>query len=362
MSHRTVAGVIATALSLATVRPGLAAETCSCKHLESLQQELENAVYEAQFFAELSKRLQQVEQDQIEANKDPTNPDADRPVLVVSGQAKEKIMGSEFTLPHPEVKGDTGPASVDMTFQTCKQPQAQLDALEKGAACKEIGEIVLRHEAAHREKCEADGPKKYWDRLPSEIAAEEAERYQEQASAMRDLLKRVIDGGTIRVSADMEPRVTGPEFDVTYSYVTAPFDLEGKSAPGSDEWELNGDGTQVATIKRAKLGGMTCTGVGQLNDKVSVTLKTDGLGMSATHRLEGAEGDVGLRCQGGAGMSMRPPGEGGGGPLFPPSSFAAKSEFVEDVSTLTFAQILAQSGMSASGTKRVTVELVCPGQ
>ena len=44
---------------------------------------------------------------------------------------------------------------------------------------------------------------------------------------------------------------TGPQFDVTYSYVTPKIELKGKSSPGSDNWTLNGKGSQAGTIKKA---------------------------------------------------------------------------------------------------------------
>ena len=354
-------GACALFVACASAPPAAGADVCSCKNLESLQQELENALFEATFFSDLSGRLREIEQKQIEVNKDPTHRDSGLSVLAASANARAEIMAREFNLPHPQVAGDTGPKSVEMTPNTCKQPQALLDALGNGAACKEIGDIVLEHEAAHRRKCELDGADKYWARLPSEMAAEEAVRYAEQAAAMRNLLKRVIDNGTFKVSAEMEPRLNSPQFDVTYSYVTAPVDMEGLSSPGSDSWRLEGSGKQIGTIKQAKIAGMNCSGYGQLNDRANFTMDTDGLTMSLSERTDSTPGDIGIRCDEGFGMSMRPGGDSGAGSLISGERLKLLIEQVRDISTFEFAKIMAQGGMSVSGKHRTTVELVCPG-
>ena len=197
----------------------------------------------------------------------------------------------------------------------CTQNAADLEAMRKGSPCKEIADITLQHEATHRDLCKTMGADAYWARLPSKIAAEEAERYRAQADAMRGQLKRVIDEGTLTVEAIMEPRVFGPQFDVTYSYVTPKLELKGKSSPASDKWTLNGKGSQAGTIKKAKIAGMTCKPSGQLNDTVTMAFDTDGLTMSVDEKTKAASGDIYIKCAGGFGMSMRPKEDQGGGNL-----------------------------------------------
>ena len=120
-----------------------ALDSCSCRNLESLQQELENAVYEAKFFADLSKRLDGIEKKQADINKnDPTNPDAGRLVLQVSADARHDIMAKEFKPPHGQVTGYTGPGSIDMEAGKCTQSQSALDAMAKGSPCQEIADIT----------------------------------------------------------------------------------------------------------------------------------------------------------------------------------------------------------------------------
>src|SRR5690606_21354156 len=123
-------------------------------------------------------------------------------VLSVSARARDGFMkppseGGIFELPHPNVTGYTGPKTVDLEPNTCENKTGVLEALELGSPCRDIAEITLRHEAVHRAECSAIGWQAYWARLPSSIAAEESERYVQQAREMRDQLKRVIDDGEV---------------------------------------------------------------------------------------------------------------------------------------------------------------------
>lgn len=364
--RRFYSTALALALSLAyppaIALAGNSGESCSCKHLESLQQELENALYEAKFFAELSSELKKLEDDLNKKKSDPNNEDAD---VVVKSRTKAKwdqIKSGKFRLPHPQVTGYTGPESVDMPYGSCAQNASDLRALETGASCKEIAEITLAHEKQHRDLCTKTGAAAYWERPLSEMAAEESNRYEDQANAMRAQLKRVIDNGTVTVEAEMEMRVFGPQFDVTYSYVTDPMEMQGKSSPGADDWTLKGDGHQAGTIKRAKIAGMNCKPSGQLNDAVNMEIETDGLWMSLDEKTTGQAGDVKLKCKGGFGMSMRPQGETGGGRLLDRQRVATEVAKETDVSGLDFAKYIRQGGMSVEGTHKMKVLLICPGQ
>jgi|EndMetStandDraft_8_1072994.scaffolds.fasta_scaffold164572_1 hypothetical protein len=353
--------VICLAVLVLAASRAFAMDSCSCKNLESLQQELKNATYEASFFASLSQRLDVIEKKQTEINKDPTNKDSGLLVLKVSADARKAIMASEFKPPYPKVAGYSGPESVDMEGGKCTQNPADLEAMRKGSACQEIADITLKHEEAHRTLCASMGADKYWGRMPSEIAAEEAQRYRAQAEAMRSQLKRVIDEGTLTVEAVMEPRLTGPQFDVTYSYITPKMELDGKSSAGSDKWTLNGKGTQAGSIKKAKIAGMNCKPSGQLNDTVTMAFDTDGLTMSLDEKTKAASGDIYIKCGGGFGMSMRPKNDQGGGNLIKDADLEIESIREVDISTMEFAQMIRQGGLSVSGTHKTTVTLVCPG-
>ena len=83
-------------------------------------------------------------------------------MLKVSADARKAIMASEFKPPHPKVAGYTGPESVDMEAGKCTQNAADLEAMRNGFACKEIADITLQHEEAHRTLCTSMGADKYW--------------------------------------------------------------------------------------------------------------------------------------------------------------------------------------------------------
>ncbi|BCP52979.1 hypothetical protein K32_15960 [Kaistia sp. 32K] len=333
---------------------------CSCRHLESIQQELRNAEALIRLQQEIQRKLDAVEAPLIEAKKRPTHPDSDVNIYDRSIRERSTIL-SRFTLPHPKVKGYSGPASINMPFGTCEQSARDLDALKSGSQCKELADINLAHEAAHRAECQAAGASEYWKRLPSQMAAEEVIRYTEQAAALRKLLKKVLDDGEMTVEAHMKPRIQAPQFDVTYSYDTGPIRLKGKSSPGSDEWSLNGKGVQVVRIDKVRLAGMTCTSSGQTNTNIDMTLQTDGLTMDLDGKSTSAPGDVKITCRGGHGMSMRPQQEVGKGAYFADQEVRTETNLSRDVKEMAFGKILAQGGLSATGKETVKVTLVCPG-
>lgn len=353
---------------LTPVAAAAAPEACQCKHLESLQQELENALYEAAFFASLAKRLDAVEKRQADINRnDPTNREAGVSPGSASKNAREAIMKAEFRLPHAAVKDYKGPKSVEIETGKCTNVLAELKALAEGASCKEIGDVVLKHEEEHRNLCNQMGAEKYWTRLPSLVAAEEGERYAAQARAMRALLKKAIDGGKLRLSEEMEVTTSGQGMRAVYFYETKPFDLAGASNPGADEWTLTGEGARTGVIRSAEFPGMQCTPFGQLNDRHSASLTLDGLKMSLKTETVSGPGDVGLKCRvpgagQGVGMSMRPLGESGGGEIFKDQRVRFLTEVTTDVATLDFARMLAANGMAASGYEKAMVELVCPAK
>lgn len=347
-----------------------APEACACKHLESVQQELENAEYLTRYFADQAKRLEAIEKRQTEINKDPTHPDSGRSVVSQTAQARDAMRSKEMKLPHPAVKGYTGPDDVKFDAETCSNKKEDLDALRNGAPCKEIGEISVAHENAHRALCLAMNKAKknsYLFRPHSAVAAEESARYAEQARATREILKKAVDAGKVRVSEETETNVRSQGFDATYYYKTAPFDLNGKSSPAADQWTLTGDGARTGVIKRVSFPGMSCTPYGQLNDKETATLTLDGLSMSLKLQNTARAGDVGMRCTvpGGGqgwGQSMRPVGEQGSGDAFKDQRVRFLSEFTQDASTMDYAKVLAQSGMAVSGYTKTTVEVVCPAK
>ena len=207
-----------------------APKACTCKQLESIQQELANALYLAKFQADMAKKVKQAEDEQRELKKkDPKHPLAKYSVDKISRHEWEKLH-DDVSLPHPQVKGYTGPDSVALVDGTCKNEAKDLKALEDGASCKELGTITLKHEEEHRKLCDKLGKEAYWKRLFSEIAAEEAERYTAQAKAIRALLKKVIDGATVKVSEETNLTVSASGLESVYRISMPAVKVSGKSS------------------------------------------------------------------------------------------------------------------------------------
>jgi hypothetical protein len=356
----------ASAAFVALLSPARAStDTCACKHLESVQQELENAEYLSRYFADLAKRLEAIEQKQKDINKDPTHPDSGRSTLQQTARARDEIKAKEMKLPHPAVKDYQGPKEVNFDASTCSNKPGDLKALEEKSSCKELGAISVAHENAHRALCVKLGKDKYLARPHSEVAKEESARYVDQAKAVRALLKKVVDEGKMRVSEETELNVSTRGFEATYFYKTAPFDLQGKSSPGADQWTLSGEGARTGVIKRVSIPGLQCTPYGQLNDKETAQMTLDGLKMSLNAQNVSQAGEVGMRCRApdgkqGFGQSMRPVGESGGGEVFKDARVKFQSDFTTDAKDMPAAKVLSQGGMAVSGYTKTKVELVCP--
>src|SRR6187399_1584336 len=109
---------VAFLLALAVVVfPGLASaaapKACSCKHLESIQQELKNAIYLAKFQADLAKAVGDAEEAQRELKKTNPNSGAARYSVEDVSETTWNKLRAGMKLPYPKVTGYTGPDSVD---------------------------------------------------------------------------------------------------------------------------------------------------------------------------------------------------------------------------------------------------------
>lgn len=171
----------------------------------------------------------------------------------------------------------------------------------------------------------------------------------------------------MKVSEETETTVKTRGFDATYYYKTAPFELKGKSTPGSDQWTMTGEGMRSGIIKRIQFPNMSCVPYGELKDKQKGSLTLDGLKMTLQAQNVSVAGDVGMRCtvpRGGQGwsQSMRPVGESGGGEVFKDARVKFVSDFVTDMATSPAGKALASGGMSVSGFSTTKVELECPAK
>lgn len=364
MSVRVMLAALAAVLfSHAAAAQGKADKSCDCSNLESLQQEVENARYMAEFFKTLSGELDRIEQRQDDLNKNhPTHPDSGRSVLSVSAAARDQMMkppaeGGLLQMPHPQVKDYTGPKKVDMEPGKCEQDAGVLDAMVAGSPCKDIAEITLRHEQTHSAECRAAGAQAYWARLPSGIAAEESERYAQQAREMMDQLRRVIDESEVTLESVTDMSGKGQGFSGSWVITTGKAVLEGKSSPGAPSWKLRGRANGTSRMTSAVVGGKACTVSGEFQDEVEYNLETDGFKVSATETTRSVSGQMQVTCGKGMGWSMRPSNEVGTGKIFSDLPLKAQIDLEQDVAKMEFAQAIAGAGMTVSGTHRAT--LIC---
>ncbi|HEY6726840.1 MAG TPA: hypothetical protein VI197_22560 [Polyangiaceae bacterium] len=360
-----LAVVVAALVLIAPALAFAAPKACSCKNLESIQQELANALYLAKFQADLATKVKQAEDDQRDLRKkNPSHPLAKYPVEKISRQEWEKLR-DDVSLPFPQVKGYTGPNSVGLIEGECKNQPNDLKALADGASCKELGTITLKHEQEHRDLCTQMGKAKYWKRLFSEIAAEEADRYTAQAKAIRVLLKKVIDGSTVKVSEETDLKITSGPMEYNYHLSMPAFKLTGKSSPGKDTWELKGTGARTVAVTSVKIPGMTCTPPTQkLPSKVTGTLELDGLKMKLDQSSVTEGGSLTMTCKipgkgQGFGYGVAPPGERGSGEVFKDADVKLKSSMVENVAQTVWGKAINQTGVSASGTSTTKLTITC---
>lgn len=360
-----IAVVVAVLVCVCPAFAYAAPKACSCKHLEAIQQELKNAIYLAKFQADMAKAVEKAEKEQKELReKNPSHPLARRSVRKAS-EIEWENQRAKIQLPFPNVTGYTGPNSVSLVNGTCTNVAADLKALADGASCKEIGTITLEHEEEHRNLCTSMGVGPYWDRLYSEIAKEEADRYKAQAKALRELLKKVIDASTVKVSEETELTITSGPTENKYRIATPAFKLSGKSSPGKDDWELTGKGKRTLAVTSVKLPGMTCTPPTQkLASKVTGTLKLDGLTMKLDESSVSEGGTLTMTCKvpgkgQGIGMGVAPPGDTGSGEVFKDEDVQRVSDFTENIAKTPWGKAINQSGVVASGTQKVKLEITC---
>ena len=351
--------------AFAFAAPAPAPAPCTCKHIEALQQELENALYLEKFQADLSKKVKAAEDEHRELReKNPQHPLARFPVEWASelewSQEKAKV-----SQPHPVVKGYKGPESIPVITGTCTNNPDLLTQLKEGVSCTEIGPIILKHEQEHIAICKQMGKEAYWARLYSEIAAEEAARYKAQAKALRALLKKVIDASTVKVSEETTLKVTAAGTEHNYKMSMPAFKLSGKSSEGKDDWELAGEGKRSTSITSLKLPGMTCTpSAKKLSSKVTATLKLDGLKMKLDQTSVTEGGTISVTCKvpgvgQGQGMGIAPPGDTGSGEVFKNAKVKLQSEFKEDVAKTSWGKAISATGVTATGTSTTKVTITC---
>lgn len=348
---RFVLAVLAMLLMPQTAVAEYPPQVCSCKNLESLQQDYQNAVYLEGFFRKLSNELKVSEASDLAKG-------ISRDVIDAYGdQYYADVIRIVVKQPFPTVLGYTGPEELPMIRGTCEQDPALLEKMAKGSPCNGIADAALLHEFEHRELCKKLGADVYWDRFSSEFAADEADRYKAQAANLKAELRQVLEAAKIELigewhfSADAQGMMTSD-----HEHLTQSTDIGG--ATKGDNWTMSGKGESSNSIVTMTIMGKSCTTSGSIRNAFDVAMTTDGLTFGLEIVSRRTEGDVAVKCGGGGGMSM-PTNDSyigviatgqplvvGENPLDP--------DWVDDIKAM-----MAGSGLTISGEPNTRLSVTC---
>lgn len=326
-------------------------QACSCKNLESLQQDYQNAVYLEGFFRKLSKDLKVTEASDLAKGISRAVSDAR------NDQYYADVIRIVMKQPFPTVLGYTGPEAVPMIKGTCEQDPALLEKMAKGSPCNGIADAALLHEFEHRELCKAMGAAAYWDRFSSEFAADEADRYKAQAANLKSEIQRVLDVSDVQLRGEWMHTLSGQGVEIVYLYT---FD-SGKLTTAEQRdgfWNLKGKGTTSNQIVSMKAPGLSCTSTGAITNEMVVTMGTDGLtfGLELTETTSG--GDLQMKCNVGMGMAI-PAGEASSGQLAAGLPLKAGDTPVGNAWVDQITAMAASEGMSITGDPSTSLSITC---
>jgi hypothetical protein len=332
---------------------------CTCENLESLQQEYRNAIYLEQFMRQMAEVLK-TEELRLKGLKSTSNNDPDKDLAIQPTvlALRDRYMAANMKLPHPQVKGYTGPTEVTMPAGSCEQPEAALQAMEDGSACEAIADATAAHELMHRDLCKAMGPEAYWDRLPSVKALEEAERYRAQAANLKSELGRVIEVSDVRLRGEWRHVVSGQGVEIVYFYQFESGDLTASSRAG-DRWIFSGTGETQDMLESMKAPGLTCSSSGAYRNSFTATMDTDGLTYGLDYREELKASDIRVTCNGGMGMAV-PSTESKSGRLGSSLPLAAGDNEVPNAWADAIVALAASGGMSVTGEPKTILSVTCP--
>lgn len=292
--------LLSIALAFGVAQPAQARPPdCTCKNLESLQQDYQNSVYLSEFFMQLSAHMEIFEDEFLERKK--TDPYFDKEFHSTSGAEKARYIDQEMRIPN-RIKDYKGPEEVSMIPGKCYQEPYYLAQMEAGSPCKGMADAALKHEARHRAICTGMTKEVYWNRRQSEFMAEEAAAYAQQARDLKDELRRVLDEATITYQADWTFDLNiGGMAQYAYTYTGESEDI-GNATTG-DTWTMSGKGTSAITWIKAVLAGMQCTPSGAVKSTYDLKMTTDGLTFGLELTGQSSSGGLSVKC----------PGPGGGG-------------------------------------------------
>ncbi|MCX7288124.1 MAG: hypothetical protein NTW20_11365 [Rhodobacterales bacterium] len=338
-------------LTAATASAQDGAKPCSCKNLESLQQDYQNALYLELAFNKLSTELDGYEKRDLAKG-------TSRSEIDNFGDQFYKDAVKVITKAMPfSVAGYTGPEVVPMPAGTCEQDPALLDALAKGSVCAGMADPALLHEFEHRELCKKMGPDAYWSRFGSELAAEEAERYKRQAANLKSEIKRVLDVSDVRLKGEWMHTLTGQGAELVFFYQ---FDSGKMSTAeeGDGFWKLKGKGTTSNELVSMKADGVSCVSSGAITNEMVVTMSTNGLSFGLELTETNTGGDMKIDCGYGAAMAV-PTGEASSGQLAAGVPLKAGDTVVGNAWADQIIALAADGGMKVTGDPSTSLSITC---
>lgn len=337
---------------------------CTCTHLESLQQEYRNAIYLEGFMRQMAEVLKTEEQRlrnlKFTSNADPDgNLDIQSTVLAM----RDRYVAQKMRLPFPKVKGYIGPDEVTMPHGSCQQPETQLKAMVAGAPCDAIADATAAHELMHRDLCRAMGDHAYWNRLPSVMTLEKAERYRAQAANLKSEIGRVLEKSELRLHGEWHYTIIGPDVEISYRNIFESDNLS-RLLQGSEILSFFGQGKHRAALERMKAADMTCTSDSVISNDFRVTVQTDGLSFDLDYETGDQKFGMTVQCKSpyGEGFGMSLPIEGAGigsGRLAASQPLVVGDNVVANDWVDGVRAVIEGGGMRLTGDPRTVLSLTC---
>ncbi|MCU0828394.1 MAG: hypothetical protein MUE52_13535 [Tabrizicola sp.] len=336
---------------------------CTCRNLESLQQEYQNAVYMEGYMRRLAEHLKGVEAKQAALNATSSaSPEAGDSVGQKSANAREAYKAANWKLPFPQPKDYKGPPDVSMIPGQCQQSTDDLDGVRDGSPCEAIADAALAHEQAHVDICRNLGVQAYWGRMPSVFALEEAEMYKIQAANLKAELRRVMDVSDLRLVGEFRQKLGDDSATYSDEITFDSGDLK-LSSQGGDRWTMTSEGDTVSMVVLDVVSPEPQVCMSQpVRDSFSVTLKTDGLTFDVeTTGHDGHEATI--SCNGG--LSVPFFGSPFGGAQARRLKVAMGDTPLPSENDWLLSAIVgaaASGGASMSTVQTATLRLTCEGQ
>lgn len=385
-------------ISLAALPPPVRAELkpCVCTDLDTLQQELENAItlrdrHKAKA-DELERRLKEnVSETRLKEEYSAWEADVEKGAgagIVStapkgSGKAVKAISytprGSTMLgeLPQwwkavtengysrdrldPEaarkIEADYRKRGIDL----CDFAEAVRPSAEASSACKGIEDALVEHEEVHRKTCSDMGFFAFLYRTPDQLARDEVRAYDRQIASLRKLISNALKGA--EVAYEDSSNVTYSGQMLTMQFTTSVKNARGK-IPDHEDGTWNVTLTGVHTMAPGKMTipmGGSCK-MGPITRSVDMDVSAKGKTSTIRFTSFGKTSTISNRCEiggrGAGGSAVGGPSAGSGDVELPLRLSASRTQ---DLSKNELAATM-KGVMTVSGTHTANLNIICPPQ